>query len=318
MKKLIIFLLIPILILCLFACKTGESTTSDTRADTQTDNPRQTGTAADDTDTTQPESTTDGAPGTEPEPVKGSDNLGISEYDDRVIITGAGSCEDKELIIPSHINGKPVTDIDECAFQENKEIKSVFIPYTVKRIDEDAFAGCENLEKVTFSEGLEYLIESSFYGCTSLKSVTLPSTLFSVGSYVFSHCSGLEEVIMLGCADIRSNAFDDCTSLKSFEMKCGAEKSYKVFDTAFTGCYAVEKVVFAPGLTEMGNWNFADTANLKYVFLPKTLTKISACTFLRSGIETVNYEGSEEEWNKIEIKEPLFTPNVIYNCEYTK
>ncbi|MBO7659364.1 MAG: leucine-rich repeat domain-containing protein, partial [Clostridia bacterium] len=220
-----------------------------------------------------------------------------------------------DLVIPSHINGKPVKKIDESAFHENQTITSVTIPWTVTKIDEDAFAGCPNLTVLNLSEGLEAIDESAFYGCERLISLTIPKSVTSISGYAFRFCSLLEEVTILGCCDLRNNAFSDCASLKSVTIKNPDGLPYEIRNSAFSGCDQIEKLELASGLTAIGTWNFVDTVNLKSVYLPKTVTKIDACAFLRSGLETVYYEGSEEEWNNITIKEPTFTPKVEFNAE---
>ena len=239
-------------------------------------------------------------PANTPGPVPGSEGLASKEEDDYCVITGAGDFTGTDLVIPSHINGKPVKKIDESAFRDNTAITSVTIPWTVTKIDEDAFAGCKNIASLTLSEGLEIIGESAFYGCESLKTLTVPKSVTSIDGYAFRSCTGVEEITLLGCCDLRPNSFSDCSSLKTFS-------------NALSGCNALENLDLAPGLTSIGSWNFADTPNLKTVFLPKSLTQMDACVFLRSGVETVYYEGTEEEWKAITIKEATFTPAVEYN-----
>ncbi len=316
--KITTVILAALIAVSLCACSGGNSTATETTAAEQNETVKPVDTEAG--AQTQPETGSSTAAVIDTTPVKGSDKLAFSEYDDGYMITGTGECVDAELIIPSHIDGKPVTRIDESAFRDNLNLKSVIIPWTVKVIDEDAFAGCENLESVTFSEGLESFDESAFYGCKAIKSLTLPSTLLSVDSYTFYGCSSLEEVTMLGCYDIRANSFAECMSLRSVVIKSDKvpEYGYSIKSNAFSGCKAVEKIIFAPGLSEIGSWNFADTANLKEVFLPDTIKKIDACVFLRSGLEKINYGGTEDEWKNVEIKEPLFDYEIVYNSEYVK
>lgn len=254
----------------------------------------------------------------EPEPVKGSDGLEYAEDDGCCIVVGIGSCTESDIVIASHINGVPVTKIDEDAFYENKTIKSVVIPWTVRSIKEDAFCMCENLESVTFSEGLEGIGESSFYGCSSLKSLTLPSTLVSVYNYSFRGCTKLEEVTMLGSTTVWNNAFADCTALLSFEVKNEPGYSYEIKNSAFSDSAKLQRLVLAPGLTSIGNWNFTNTKDLSYVYLPVTLKSVAKTTFMGTGVEKIYYEGNEEDWKKVDIKEPSFTPEVEYNTKYEK
>lgn len=61
--------------------------------------------------------------------------------------------ENPNVVIPSEIEGYPVTVIDESCFA-NKEIESVKIPNSVTFIDGWAFASCRNLKAVHIPESV--------------------------------------------------------------------------------------------------------------------------------------------------------------------
>ena len=71
------------------------------------------------------------------------------------VITGIGTCVERELIIPSVIGGLPVREIAENAFKGNLNIYSVSIPEGVKKIGDGAFRDCENLYTILLPESLE-------------------------------------------------------------------------------------------------------------------------------------------------------------------
>lgn len=251
---------------------------------------------------------------TEPEPVSGTENLEISEKEDHVIIAGKGGCTDTDIVIPSHINGKPVTVIDEDAFCES-DITSISIPWTVTKIDEDAFVDCKNLTKVTFSEGLRYIATSAFYGCSALESLTLPASLERVSDYAFRGCASLKEVLILGNTTLGNGAFEDCISLKSLTVRSSGSVPYKLGSSVCSQC-PLETLVLGEGLTSIGTWAFSNLASLTEITLPVSLNKVDACAFLRSAITKVYYAGSEDQWKAIEIKssnEPLQNAEIIYN-----
>lgn len=98
-----------------------------------------------------------------------NDNLSVkTEYkyttsNGKVTITEyTGSSLD--VVIPSYINGNPVTCIGEDAFK-GKQIRSVVVPSGVQKIDWFAFSGC-----------------------TALESITIPSSVMSVGYGAFDYC----------------------------------------------------------------------------------------------------------------------------------
>ena len=57
--------------------------------------------------------------------------------------------DDKDLVIPSTIAHKPVTEIGSYSFWSNDEMTSVVIPEGVVKIGDYAFNGNDNLSKIT-------------------------------------------------------------------------------------------------------------------------------------------------------------------------
>lgn len=67
------------------------------------------------------------------------------EYDEQgdvYIVTGIGTCEDTEIIIPSEYNGCSVNRIAAEAFMGKERLTKVYIPDSIISIDYDAFVGC--------------------------------------------------------------------------------------------------------------------------------------------------------------------------------
>ena len=206
-----------------------------------------------------------------------------------------------DIVIPSHVNGKPVVVIDEEAFEETN-VTSVVIPWTVKKVDEDAFAGCESLVSAEFSEGLEYVSEGAFFGCMSLKKIELPASLYSVGHAAFRGCASLESVSLKGSTTIWSNAFTDCISMKTFEMTNAGGYGYDVADTAFQGCTDLAGLWGSRNLRGIGPNAFQGCGRLAELILEKGLTHVDSNAFLGcDGLNTVYYRGLKQDWDQIFI-----------------
>ncbi|MDR0855383.1 MAG: leucine-rich repeat domain-containing protein [Christensenellaceae bacterium] len=109
-----------------------------------------------------------------------------------------------ELTIPSEINGTPVLEIGDSAFESNKTITEIYIPKTIKRIGEKAFYRATALVHVEFEEDLDSAAReigaSAFEGCTALNLMNLIDTTFS---------------------DIKKQAFYGTTSLQYLALPHG-------------------------------------------------------------------------------------------------
>ena len=69
---------------------------------------------------------------------------------------------EKDIVIPSVIEGKPVTQIAAFGFNEHTGLTSVTIPESVRSIGNNAFASCRFLESVTISEGVKSIDVGAF------------------------------------------------------------------------------------------------------------------------------------------------------------
>lgn len=252
---------------------------------------------------------------TEPEQVKGSEGLDIKNYGDTAEVRDIGTFTGTELVIPSHVDGVPVTHIDEDALS-NDTMTSLFIPWTVTSIGEDAVSSSHNLETVTFSEGLIGIGYGSFAGCPKLKTVTLPKTLESVGQSAFRECAALTEVTLNGNSDINNNAFCDCTALTKVTYTDDGGRAYSLKSSAFESDTALSEVRFSEGLDTIGSFCFSGCSALGTVCLPASLTKIDASAFYNVGSLKILYAGSEEQWRKITVangNEVLQSAEITYN-----
>lgn len=122
---------------------------------------------------------TDDIPQVVDEPITdtGSRGLAYSVNSDHTscTVTGRGSCEDTEIIIPSVIDGYEVTEIGSGAFQDCTSLTSVTIPDSVTKIGENAFCGCTALSSVTIGNKETVIGLKAFLGCSSLKNMTFPT-----------------------------------------------------------------------------------------------------------------------------------------------
>lgn len=123
-----------------------------------------------------------------------SEGLDIIVYNGTATVTGLGSCNDSNLVIPPYAStGEPITRIDGGAFA-SAAIESVSIPETVETIGYSAFEGCTNLESVDFSNGLLWIRSYAFRGCDKLESIDVPNSVTQIDVGAFAGCNSLNSI----------------------------------------------------------------------------------------------------------------------------
>ena len=104
------------------------------------------------------------------------------------------------VIIPSMIDGLPVTSLGDDSFLNCTSLTGVTIGNNVTSIGESAFEFCSSLTSVTIGSGVTNIGSFAFYDCISLTSVTIPNSVTSIGHQAFDCCGGLTSVYFKGNA----------------------------------------------------------------------------------------------------------------------
>ncbi len=122
------------------------------------------------------------------------------------------------VIIPSEIDGLPVTTLGEAAFK-GKEIDRVVIPNSVKSLSYDYDYGVfsdSTVRTVILPDSLDSIPRATFMNCASLESIIIPSSITKIGYRAFFGCTSLTNVTLNeGLFSIGDEAFKHCTSLKT-------------------------------------------------------------------------------------------------------
>lgn len=234
--------------------------------------------------------------------VSGSQGLAYDINDDGITctITGIGSCEDTDIIIPLEIDGYAVTAVGNAAFKDNKNITSISLQSSVTTIGSNAFYGCTSLAKVTMTESVGSIGKYAFYGATALEDITIPSKVTSIGGYTFSGCTSLISAKLPdGITSIGEYAFKGCTRLKTIVIpkavtnigtyafyNCTNLAEVTIPDSAslgnyvFNECQNIQKVTVTDGIAaNTGNWCFSGKTKLNKVTIEKGVKVINASAF---------------------------------------
>ena len=104
------------------------------------------------------------------------------------------------VVIPTTVNGLPVTGINKQAFEGNPfspitNLTSVTIPSSVTSIGEEAFVFCTSLTSLALGAGVTNFGENAF-GASGLTNVTISNGATCLGFGIFSGCSRLGSIVI--------------------------------------------------------------------------------------------------------------------------
>lgn len=131
-----------------------------------------------------------------------TDNLKCKlKYDETAEIVGYEDSQ-KEITIPESIYYKgftfKVTNIDNSAFKNCKNLISITIPSSVTTICGDTFSNCTNLTSVAIPDSVTSIEYGAFYNCENLTNVTIPNSVTDIGAHAFYSCDNLKNIYYKG------------------------------------------------------------------------------------------------------------------------
>ena len=124
----------------------------------------------------------------------------------------------------------------------------------------------------------------------------------------------LEEIeIPEGVTAIESDAFRYCEKLRTVKLPDSLTK----LGAAAFAYTAINEIRLPKNLTELEDGPFEHCKELKIVTIPASIENLNNAFYDCENIETVYYEGTEEQWNAVEKKCIPTTATIVYNYNYT-
>lgn len=196
--------------------------------------------------------------------------------DSTITIVNYGGSE-KNLVIPSEIDGYIVTRIGYGAFAECKSIETLTIPDGVVSIGDYSFSQATQLREINIPESVASFGRYSFAGCNSLEKIKVPSRIRSLSYGAFFDCISLKEVILPeGLQTIGGTAFGNCRSLEKIIFPSSL---LSIEGNAFTECVSLDNIVLPEGFTTLGSGVFSGCLSLSNIVLPSSLIGIGQNAF---------------------------------------
>ena len=121
------------------------------------------------------------------------ESLTYKNYGDFIVISDCDMSV-TEVVIPSEIEGVPVTSIGNYAFNGCSSLTSIIIPDSVTSIGDSAFYRCSGLTSITIPDGVTSIGNKAFERCSGLTSIIIPDGVISIGDCTFLGCSCLTSI----------------------------------------------------------------------------------------------------------------------------
>lgn len=191
-----------------------------------------------------------------------NDEFTYELYDSYVKITkyiGVGD-EEHEVLIPSEIDGKPVTTIGSlCFYDTEAAVVAVTIPDTVTTIEESAFYYADKIASITIPDSVTSIGSRAFAWCNSLETIEIGSGITEIPEYCFNHCEAITVFTLhSNITKIGIRAFSYCGKLTEIVIP---ENVTELGERAFDGCVALEYITFENESIALGNNIFENCEN---------------------------------------------------------
>jgi len=194
------------------------------------------------------------------------------------------------LVIPSTINGLPVTTIGDKAFWGRTDLTSVLLRQSVVTIGDQAFAWCTSLNSVYWFN-VTNIGGSAFEECGNLQALPL-FTVSSFGPYAFAGCRSLSSVTIGPVGTISGSAFAGCFSLTSVSIP---NTVTNIEYAAFNHCVSLTSVLIPESVTTVGNSIFFGCASLSGIYFPSNAPNLGVFDFANASA-TVYYLPGTMGW----------------------
>lgn len=215
----------------------------------------------------------------------------FDEGENTYAVAGIGTCTDAYVKIPAVYNGAEVTSIAENAFKNCVKMKGITVPETVTLIgngaltSKGAFNGCSNLETMV----LPFIGQRA--GITSAGQPALFGYIFGAESY-----DGSVRTKQM-YSETGSGTYYIPASLRSITVTGG-----NVYYGAFYSCSQIVSITLTDEVKTIGGRAFDGCTALTEITIGRYVTNIPNNTFNNcTSLQTVYFNGTEEEWNAINI-----------------
>ena len=241
-------------------------------------------------------------------------------------VTGIDGTGDAEVIIPATHNGKSVTKIADGAFADCSNITYVKIPSSVNYIGYDIFKNCPMLANIDVdsNNSVYKSVNGDVYskdGKELVKMapkvsgyvVTIPSSVTKIRNYAVTSISEYKSLIKIPASvtSIGYANFNTCVGIGSKVVVVDENNTtYKSIDGNIYTKDGTEFVLYTSGqskstftmpgsVSKIGAYAFSGVSSLTNLIIQASVTSIGSDALGFSKISSVEYDGSQGEWDAI-------------------
>lgn len=210
-------------------------------------------------------------------------------------VSGIGSAEGDDIIIPDYYRGLPVRGIRYGAFEGCVNLKTVSLPATLQSIGGSAFSRCYNLSEIVIPDGVTALDDSVFNHCESLKTAAIGDGVTTLGKSLFRDCTSLRRVTVGdGVISIGDRAFENCSALTSIRVP---DSVTWIGLQAFSSCTSLVSATIGDGVSSLSNV-FYGCKSLAAVSFGGGLKSLAGNVFDGcKSLNVINFKGTYGEWS---------------------
>lgn len=217
-----------------------------------------------------------------------------------------GSCFKDCTALTKLILPEKIKSIHQFTFSGCSSLKIDWLPNFIETIESEAFGHCSNFELNNIPSSLKEIGDRAFYCCSKIKHVDLPEGVTRIGKGAF-YLSGLESIIIRGNVKIiESETFCGCRNLKTTVI---AEGTTEIGSTAFASS-GLTGIIIPKSVENLSSGAFRNCSSLESVTVYNTLQTVEGGAFDNdTALKTVNFIGSQSEWNRLNSSEHISEGN---------
>ena len=128
-------------------------------------------------------------------------------------------------------------------------------------IEDNVLKGCRQSKIITATipEGIVAICDNAFSDFPNLINISLPKSLSKIGNGVFQNCPKLTEIDLTDIAVIGEKAFSGCTALQN--VLFGNRITY-LANAIFLGCTSLTEIILPENIAYIGCECFKDCTSL--------------------------------------------------------